>query len=113
MTREYHVYFNPIPLPTLALVFTTVSEIVCQGHALTDEAQIENCLYEWKDGNFRPIDFTEKLYREKYESYVSNLEMLGNHPQGQHILARLQQRLHDKARYGSHHASGHASDSTP
>jgi Domain of unknown function (DUF6532) len=108
----FHVYFNPIPLPTLALMFTAMSEIACQGHT-TNEAQVENCLDEWNDENFRSIDFTEKLYREMYESYVSNLEMLGNHPQGLHILARLQQRLHDKARYGSHHASGHASDSAP
>jgi hypothetical protein len=46
------VYFNLIPLPTLALVFTAVSEIACQGHALTNVAQIENYLDEWKDGNF-------------------------------------------------------------
>jgi hypothetical protein len=107
--------FQSDTLPTLALVFTAVSEIACQGHALTNVAQIEDCLDEWKDGNFRPIAFTEKLYQEKYESYVSNLEMLENHSQGQHILARLQQCLHHKASYGSHQASGsgHASDSAP
>jgi Domain of unknown function (DUF6532) len=64
--------------------------------------QIENCVEEWKDGHFQSIDFTEKLYREKYESYLSNLEEWGRHPQGKFILARLQQRLHDNAWYVSH-----------
>ncbi|KAF8531839.1 hypothetical protein JB92DRAFT_3138632 [Gautieria morchelliformis] len=79
---SFHVYFNPIPLPTLALVFTA----------------IENCVEEWKDGRFHSIDFTEKLYRKKYERHLSNLENWSHHPQGKHILARLQQRLHDSAR---------------
>ncbi|KAF8506338.1 hypothetical protein JB92DRAFT_2674997, partial [Gautieria morchelliformis] len=79
---SFHAYFNPIPLPTLALLFTA----------------IENCVDEWKDGRFCSIGFTEKLYREKYQSYLTNLEMWGDHVQGQHILARLQKRLHDKAR---------------
>ncbi|KAF8505173.1 hypothetical protein JB92DRAFT_3098557 [Gautieria morchelliformis] len=79
---SFHAYFNPIPLPTLALLFTA----------------IENCVDEWKDGRFRSIDFTEKLYREKYQSYLTNLGTWGDHAQGWHILARLQKCLHDKAR---------------
>ncbi|KAF8500068.1 hypothetical protein JB92DRAFT_3146256 [Gautieria morchelliformis] len=79
---SFHAYFNPILLPTLALLFTA----------------IENCVDEWKDGRFRSIDFTEKLYREKYQSYLTNLETWGDHAQGRHILAWLQKCLHDKAR---------------
>ncbi|KAF8528281.1 hypothetical protein JB92DRAFT_3107239 [Gautieria morchelliformis] len=65
---------------------------------LTNAPQIENCVDEWKDGGFCSIDFTEKLYREKYQSYLTNLEKWGDHGQGRHILAQLQKHLHDKAR---------------
>ncbi|KAF8510393.1 hypothetical protein JB92DRAFT_2940490, partial [Gautieria morchelliformis] len=78
----FHLYFNPIPLPTMALVFTA----------------IENCIDEWKDGQLKPVDFTEKSYREKYLAHLTNLKGWRGHVQGKHLLARMQQRLHDEAR---------------
>ncbi|KAF8531958.1 hypothetical protein JB92DRAFT_2845510 [Gautieria morchelliformis] len=69
----FHLYFNPIPLPTMALVFTA----------------IDNCIDEWKDGQLKAVDFTEKSYHEKDG---------GDTAQGKHLLARMQQRLHDEAR---------------
>ncbi|KAF8488237.1 hypothetical protein JB92DRAFT_3017747 [Gautieria morchelliformis] len=67
----FHLYFNPIPLPTMALVFTA----------------IENCIDEWKDGQLKAVDFTEKSYREKYLAHLTNLKGWRGH-----------QRLHDEAR---------------
>ncbi|KAF8506130.1 hypothetical protein JB92DRAFT_2964787 [Gautieria morchelliformis] len=78
----FHLYFNPIPLPTMALVFMA----------------IENCIDEWKDGQLKPVDFTEKSHREKYLAHLTNLKGWRGHVQGKHLLAHMQQRLHDEAR---------------
>ncbi|KAF8504078.1 hypothetical protein JB92DRAFT_2738765, partial [Gautieria morchelliformis] len=78
----FHLYFNPVPLPTMALVFTA----------------IENCIDEWKDGQLKAVDFTEKAYRDKYLAHLANLKRWREHTQGKNLLARMQQRLHDEAR---------------
>ncbi|KAF8576235.1 hypothetical protein K439DRAFT_1397491 [Ramaria rubella] len=81
----FHLYFNLIPLPTMALVFTV----------------IENCIDEWSSGVYQPLDFTEKSYRDIYEQHLASLEKWQSHTLGRSILARLQQQLHDKARIHS------------
>ncbi|KAF8511395.1 hypothetical protein JB92DRAFT_3177185 [Gautieria morchelliformis] len=45
----FHLYFNPVPLPTMALVFTAIA----------------NCIDEGKDGQLKAVDFTEKAFRDK------------------------------------------------
>ncbi|KAF8580308.1 hypothetical protein K439DRAFT_1619904 [Ramaria rubella] len=80
---NFHMYFNPILMPVMALVFS----------------MIENCLDEWKSGHFKPIPFREKCYQEIFKEHLATLDKWQNHPQGGSILAWLQTHLHDKAQY--------------
>ncbi|KAF8577141.1 hypothetical protein K439DRAFT_1639963 [Ramaria rubella] len=82
---NFHMYFNPIPTPVMALIFTV----------------IENCLDEWKSGQFKAIPFQEKCYREIFEEHLASLDKWQNHAQGGPILARWQTLLHEKARLHS------------
>ncbi|KAF8588772.1 hypothetical protein K439DRAFT_1613278 [Ramaria rubella] len=81
----FHLYYNLIPLPTMALVFTV----------------IENCVDEWSSGLFQAIDFTEKAYCELYDEHLASLDKWQAHALGHSILAHLQQCLHEKARIHS------------
>ncbi|KAF8586877.1 hypothetical protein K439DRAFT_1631168 [Ramaria rubella] len=82
---NFHMYFNPIPTPVMALIFTV----------------IENCLDEWKSGQFKAIPFQEKCYREIFQEHLTSLDKWQNHAQGGPILARWQTLLHEKARLHS------------
>ncbi|KAF8583281.1 hypothetical protein K439DRAFT_1617596 [Ramaria rubella] len=82
---SFHAYFNPIPLPLIALTFVA----------------IENCVDEWQTGHFSALSFSEKIYKNAYQEHLDALEKWQAHPKGGPILARLQQHLHDQARVHS------------
>ncbi|KAF8578779.1 hypothetical protein K439DRAFT_1361267, partial [Ramaria rubella] len=70
----FHLYYNPIPLPTIALVFTV----------------IENCVDKWLSGVYEAIYFTEKAYHDIYKEHLASLEKWQAHSLGGAILAHLQ-----------------------
>ena len=83
----------------MALMFSVVCCHMSLVYRLDPCWQIENCLHEWQTGSFKPVDFTEKAYKAIYDVHLVTLTKWRAHPQGSAILAQLQQRLHDNARY--------------
>ncbi|KAF8576128.1 hypothetical protein K439DRAFT_1623097 [Ramaria rubella] len=96
---NFHMYFNLIPSPAMALVFSMISPFSPHLAHSPWLIQIENCLDEWKSGHFKPIPFQEKCYREIFEEHLATLDKWQNHLQGGSILAQLQTHLHNKAWY--------------
>ncbi|KAF8586251.1 hypothetical protein K439DRAFT_1615249 [Ramaria rubella] len=82
---SFHAYFNPIPLPLMALTFVA----------------IENCIDEWQSESFTALSFSEKVYKTAYQQHLDALEKWQAHLKGGPILAQHQQHLHDQARIHS------------
>ncbi|KAF8576837.1 hypothetical protein K439DRAFT_1300073, partial [Ramaria rubella] len=55
---SFHVYFNPVPLPLMALTFVV----------------IENCIDKWQTGNFMALSFSEKAYKHAFQEHLNGLE---------------------------------------
>ena len=95
----FHMYFNPIAIPTLALVITAVRvNTLSLVHHDSPSLQVENCIDEWATGRFKAIDFSEKLYNDIYQDHRMNLENWKAHLRGRSILPRMQEHLHEKGR---------------
>ncbi|KIJ43011.1 hypothetical protein M422DRAFT_253805 [Sphaerobolus stellatus SS14] len=77
-------YFRPIPLPTIALIFTAVEFILTQ----------------WASGVYKPsATFTEKVYTEVYQRHLSSLKELKVRSDiHAHKFLRIWRRLYARAR---------------
>ncbi|KAI0265221.1 hypothetical protein BC834DRAFT_843806 [Gloeopeniophorella convolvens] len=82
---EFPKYFNPIPLPTIALAITA----------------IECCIDEWSSGSKNATHFTGAAYKDLYEDHLQSLIDFDEHTQVKNLGLKLRRTLHDT---GRHHA---------
>ncbi|KIJ43604.1 hypothetical protein M422DRAFT_30849 [Sphaerobolus stellatus SS14] len=82
-SNKFTEYFNPVPLPTIALIYTTIEFIVSR----------------WSSGQFRKgVSFSEKDYADVYTRHLTNLEELkARSPRHAAKLLRIQTLLYKRA----------------
>ncbi|KAF7798193.1 hypothetical protein EIP86_009410, partial [Pleurotus ostreatoroseus] len=77
--NEESTAFNPLPLPTLALVLTIV----------------EYCLDAWTDGRYNnSLKLDDKHYRPKYESHLAQLQHY--HTLNPPVFTKIRKRMFDR-----------------
>ncbi|KAH9941044.1 hypothetical protein B0H21DRAFT_676297, partial [Amylocystis lapponica] len=77
---QYRVHFDPIPLVTLALIFTA----------------IEHCIEEWSTGVHVKTPFREEDVKESFRSFLTGLEKWEQLDKD--ITRKIRKKWHDRAR---------------
>ncbi|KAG0698766.1 hypothetical protein DFH29DRAFT_877762 [Suillus ampliporus] len=81
----HNKYFDPIPIPTVALVLTV----------------IECCINKWITGIKEDITFSSANYAHIFHDHVNSLMKFNDHTYQYKLLECLRQNLHDTARFHS------------
>ena len=96
--------FNPISVPSIALILTAVSKFQRLFYLLVSNnpfmPQIECNLDEWISGTKTEVTFWADDYRPIYESHVLSLNTFGefSKSKGVDLLGLLQRRLNNYGR---------------
>ena len=97
-------YFNPISVPSIALILTAVSFILFYSVStlsfnwfLLYHLQIECNIDEWVTGIKTDITFYAEEYRPIYDSHVVSLNEFGVYSKSRNfdLLGRLQRKLYN------------------
>ena len=100
----YQNYFNPISVPSIALILTAVSFFFVYtlsfNHFLLYFLQIECNIDEWATGIKTDITFYAEEYRPIYDSHVVSLNEFDVYSKSRNcdLLGRLQRRLYNFGR---------------
>ncbi|KAG5649197.1 hypothetical protein H0H81_005483 [Sphagnurus paluster] len=78
----YTDMFNPLPIPAIALILTT----------------IECCIDEWLTGTKCDVTYWADDYRDVYQKHIKSLQSFGEETRKYELLERLQKRLHNHGR---------------
>jgi hypothetical protein len=97
----FNKFFEPIPLPTIALVLTAVSTFLflsCQW-IIPSCQQIECGIDEWKTGSREDVDFKLSDYKNIYQDHIGMLNILKDETQNIGIVPNIQSKLYKTGRY--------------
>jgi hypothetical protein len=102
----YQDYFNPISVPSIALILTAVSFFFFSIYRLSFNCfllyhlQIECNIDEWATGIKTDITFYAEEYRPLYDSHVVSLTEFGVYSKSRNLdlLGRLQRKLYNFGR---------------
>ena len=98
------VDFNPVSIPSIALILTAVSHrfsfLVLNFNIHLYLLQIECNIDEWATGLKTDITFWAEEYRPVYESHAASLAKFGEYSKSKDLdlLGRVQRRLYNYGR---------------
>ena len=102
----YPDYFNPVSVPSIALILTAVSRLLSFPFKLYSNCffryhfQIECNIDEWATGLKTDITFWAEEYRPVYEAHVASLNQFGAYSDAKELdlLGRIQRKLYNYGR---------------
>jgi hypothetical protein len=81
-----------IPLPTIALVITTVGDYMLTYFPLLISVQLKVCLDEWADGSGHNIDFSMGVYERVYNTALKFLTKASESDKYKDYMLSLRER---------------------
>lgn len=85
--------FDPIPLPTIALVASVVSSSPHPHSASLTICKLHNCLEEYATGEYAEIPYSEDEYRSFYFDIMDNLLEYSESSSRSHLIDKIQRDM--------------------
>lgn len=96
----YSEFFDPMPVPAIALVLTAVScSATLYDFLMKLHTQIECSIDEWLTGSKASVTFSASDYKAIYMAHIRSLMDYGQETSRRDLLGKLQTRLYNYGRY--------------